>query len=225
MSETKKLLQVLLSLSQKLVKMSNLLSTLSKAMGTNDDSYVNRIAHEISDVEETVDITFDDAAAQIMEVEFLNVNPDYLLDVAKRFDLISDLIERCALLFQYLKGFSDTEVSELVTTATAEIDQIGLEFVECLKVLSDDRQKVTELCGIISAREKTLDHIRERFNSYAIQKMGATEHRIWLKDIFGILDQIADLSRDVTITFRVIASKLERQRLLNVKSPNITSTQ
>ena len=122
-------------------------------MGTNDDSYVNRIAHEISDVEETVDITFDDAAAQIMEVEFLNVNPDYLLDVAKRFDLISDLIERCALLFQYLKGFSDTEVSELVTTATAEIDQIGLEFVECLKVLSDDRQKVTELCGIISAGE------------------------------------------------------------------------
>jgi len=225
LSETTKLLQILLALSEKLVKMSNLLSTLSKAMGTDDGGYVNRIAHEITEVEETVDAVFDHAAAQIMEVEFLNVNPDYLLDVAKHFDVISDLIERCALLFQYLKGFSDSEVSELITTATAEINQIGLEFVECLKVLSDDRQKVTELCEIISAREKTLDALRERFNSYAIQKMGATEHRIWLKDIFGYLDQIADLSRDVTITFRVIASKLERQRLLNVKSPNIRSPQ
>jgi uncharacterized protein Yka (UPF0111/DUF47 family) len=205
--------------------MSNLLSILSKAMGTEDDSDIDGIAHEITDVEATVDALFDDAAAQIMEVEFLNVNPDYLLEVAKKFDLISDLIERCALLFQYLKGFSDIEVSELVTTATAEINQIGLEFVECLKVLSDDRQKVTELCGTISEREKTLDNIRERFNSYAIQKMGATENRIWLKDIFGYLDQIADLSRDVTMTFRVIASKLERQRVLDVKSPNISSIQ
>jgi CrcB protein len=51
-----------------------------------------------------------------------------------------------------------------------------------------------------------------------IRKMGASEYRIWLKALFGYLDQIADLSRDVAITFRVIASKLERQRLLNVKA-------
>ncbi len=122
-----------------------------------------------------------------------------------------------------MNGFSDSEVFELVTTATAEINQITIGFVKCLSFISDDRQKVTELCEVISDREKALDTIRERFNSYAIQKMGATEHRIWLKDIFGYLDQIADLSREATITFRVIAFKLERQRALNVKSPNIGS--
>ncbi len=197
--------------------MSNLLSILSKAIET-DETDANRLAHKITVVEETVDSAFEQLASEIMEVEFLNVNPDYLLDVAKHFDLISDLIERCALLFRYLLHISDDEVFELVTTATYEINQITIEFVECLKSLSDDKQKVKELCENISEREKVLDGIRERFNSYAIQKMGATEYRIWLKDLFGYLDQIADLSREVTITFRVIASKLERQRILNVKA-------
>jgi len=217
LSETTKLVNALQSLSEKLVQMSNLLSILSKTIETNEND-TNRLAHEITMVEETVDMAFEKVASEIMEVEFLNVNPDYLLDVAKHFDLISDLIERCALLFRYLPRISDNEIFELITTATYEINQITIEFVECLKSLSGDKQKVTELCETISEREKTLDSIRERFNSYAIQKMGATEHRIWLKDLFGYLDQIADLSRDVTITFRVIASKLERQRLLNVKA-------
>jgi hypothetical protein len=71
---------------------------------------------------------------------------------------------------------------------------------------------------MISDRERVLDRIREQFNSLAV-KMGVSEYRIWLKDIFAYLDQIGDLSRDLTITFRVIATKLERQRLLNVKNP------
>lgn len=217
MSETTNLLRTLQSLSEKLVEMSNLLSILSKRIET-DDAEAGRLAHEISKIEETVDSAFESIATEIMGVEFLNVNPDYLLDVAKHFDLISDLIERCALLFPYLPRISDDEVFELVTTATYEISQISIEFVECLKILSNDKQKVTEICETISEREKALDSIRERFNSYAIRTMGATEYRIWLKDLFGYLDQIADLSRDVTITFRVIASKLERQRLLNVKA-------
>jgi len=217
LSETTKLVRALQSLSEKLVEMSNLLSILSKAIETNEND-ANQLAHKITLVEETVDSAFERVASEIMDVEFLNVNPDYLLDVAKHFDLISDLIERCALLFRYLLHISDNEVFELVTTATYEINQITIEFVECLKSLGDDKQKVTELCENISEREKVLDGIRERFNSYAIQKMGATEYRIWLKDLFGYLDQIADLSREVTITFRVIATKLERQRLLNVKA-------
>ena len=216
MSETTKLVIALQSLSEKLVEMSNLLSVLSKTIETNETD-ANQLAHDVTRVEETVDVAFERVAAEIMEVDFLNINPDYLLDVAKHFDLISDLIERCALLFRYLLHISDDEVFELITTATYEINQIMIEFVECLKSLSHDKEKVTELCEKISEREKVLDGIRERFNSYAIQKMGATEYRIWLKDLFGYLDQIADLSRDVTITFRVIASKLERQRLLNVK--------
>ncbi len=81
MSETNRLLQVLLSLAEKLVKMSNLLSVLSNAMEANDVSSVSRLAREITEIEETVDVVFDDVATQIMEVEFLNVNSDYLLDV------------------------------------------------------------------------------------------------------------------------------------------------
>ena len=217
MSETTKLLAALQSLAQKVVDVSNLLSILSKSIETNEAD-VGGIAHEMTVVEEKVDLAFENVAAEIMEVEFLNVNPDYLLDVAKHFDLISDLIERCALLFRYLPPIEDEEVFELLTTATYEVNQIAVEFVECLKSMPEDRKRVTELCENISEREKALDGIRERFNSYAIKEMGATEYRIWLKDLFGYLDQVADLSRDVTITFRVIASKLERQRILNVKA-------
>lgn len=217
MSQTTTLIKALESLSDKLVQMSNLLSKLSNATETNENE-TNRIAHQITLVEETVDVAFEQIAAEIMEVEFLNINPDYLLDVAKHFDWISDLIERCALLFPYIHHIREDEVFEHVTTATSELNQITVEFVECLRTMTNDRQKVTELCETISEREKVLDGIRERFNSYAIRKMGATDYRIWLKDLFSYLDQIADLSRDVTITFRVIASKLERQRLLNVKA-------
>jgi len=216
LTETRKLITALQSLAEKLVQMSNLLSRLSKTIETNEDE-TNRVAHEITLVEETVDVAFEKVAAEIMEVEFLNINPDYLLDVAKHIDWISDLIERCALLFPYIRHIQEDEVFELATTATSEVNQITNEFVQCLRSLADDRQRVIEFCETISEREKVLDGIRERFNSYAIQKMGATEYRIWLKDLFSYLDQIADLSRDVTITFRVIASKLERQRLLNVK--------
>jgi len=152
-----------------------------------------------------------------MEVEVLNVNPDYLLDVAKHFDTISDLIERCALLFRYLNGFSNSDIFELLTTATAEINQIVLSCVQCISVLADNRSKTEELCEMISDRERVLDRIREQFNSLAV-KMGVSGYRIWLKDIFSYLDQIGDLSRDLTITFRVIATKLERQHLLKVRT-------
>ena len=218
MSESARILAVLQSMAEKMVTMTNLLSVLSKQLGESDTKTLEQRVRQIADVEESVDRVFEDAATQTMEVEFLNVNPDYLLDVAKHFDLISDLIERCALLFQYLNEFSNGDIFELLTTATAEINQIMLSCAQCISVLADDRSKTEELCEMISDRERVLDRIRERFNSLAV-KMGVSEYRIWLKDIFSYLDQIGDLSRDLTITFRVIATKLERQRLLNVKNP------
>jgi uncharacterized protein Yka (UPF0111/DUF47 family) len=217
LSETQKLLQTLIPFSEKLVEMSDSLSTLSKVFCGEDRAQTQRILREITGTEEAIDRDFEDIATRIMEVEFLNINPDYLLDVAKHLDLISDLLERTALLFEYLGEFRDTEVMELLTTPTAEINQITRGFVSCLKAISTDRKEVERICAEISEREKVVDGVRERFNAFAIQKMGLSEYRIWLKDIFGHLDQIADLSRDLSITFRVIASKLERQRLLNVK--------
>jgi uncharacterized protein Yka (UPF0111/DUF47 family) len=205
-------------MAEKLVTMTTQLSALSKQLGESDGKTLEQRVRQIADVEESVDKMFEDAATQTMEVEFLNVNPDYLLDVAKHFDLMSDLIERCVLLFQYLNGFSNGDIFELLTTATVEINQIMLDCVHCISVLADDRSKTEELCEMISDRERVVDRIREQFNSLAV-KMGVSEHRIWLKDIFSYLDQIGDLSRDLTITFRVIATKLERQRLLNVKNP------
>ena len=218
MSETRRLLVLLQSMAEKMVTMTNLLSVLSKQLGESGGETIEQRVRQIADIEEVIDKLFEDAATQTMEVEFLNVNPDYLLDVAKHFDLMSDLIERCALLFQYLNEFSNGDIFELLTTATAEINQIMLDCVKCITVLADDRAKTEELCEIISDRERVLDRIREQFNSLAV-KMGVSEYRIWLKDIFSYLDQIGDLSRDLTITFRVIATKLEKQRLLNVKNP------
>jgi len=205
-------------MAEKLVSMTNLLSMLSKQLGEGDGNALKQRVRQIADIEESLDKVFEHAATQTMEVEFLNVNPDYLLDVAKHFDLMSDLIERCALLFQYLNGFSNDDIFELLTTATVEINQIMLSCVQCISVLAEDRSKAEELCEVISDREQVLDRIREQFNSLAV-KMGVSEHRIWLKDIFSYLDEIGDLSRDLTITFRVIATKLEKQRLLNVKTP------
>ena len=218
MSETTRILAVLQSMAEKLVTMTNLLSVLSKHLGESDGKTLEQGVRQLADIEEAVDKLFEHAATQTMEVEFLNVNPDYLLDVAKHFDLMSDLIERCVLLLQYLNGFSNGDIFELLTTATAEINQIMLSCVQCIAILADDRTKTEELCEMISDRERVLDRIREQFNSLAV-KMGVSEYRIWLKDIFSYLDQIGDLSRDLTITFRVIATKLEKQRLLNVKNP------
>ena len=217
MTETGRLLLALQTMAEKLVMMTALLSTLSRQLEQqNDGRGLEETIRRITDIEENMDKLFEDAATQIMEVEFLNVNPDYLLDVAKHFDLISDLIERAALLFQYLNGFFNADISELLTTATAEINAITLDCTKCMSLLADERVKVEELCETIVEREAVLDSIREEFNSLAA-KMGTSEHRIWLKDIFGHLDQIGDESRDLTITFRVIATKLEKQRILNIK--------
>jgi len=207
-------------MSEKLITMTNLLSTLSKQLEQNDAGQLDTTLRQISDIEELMDKLFENAATQAMEVEFLNIKPDYLLDVAKHFDLISDLIERAALLFQYLNGFSNADISELLTTATAEINEMMIDCTKCMNAVAEDRTKTQELCEIISERERVLDRIREQFNSLAA-KMGVSEHRIWLKDIFGYLDEIGDQSRDLTITFRVIATKLERQRILKVKNTKV----
>jgi len=217
LSETKKLLDSLVPLAKKIVEMSRDLSLICKAVESKDEERTRRLVLEITKIEESADSIFESSATQIMNVEFLNVNPDYLLDISRNLDKVSDLLERTALLFQYVAKLEDSEVLELLSAATAQVGEIALEFVACLESLSEDRNEVGRICEVISEREKAVDGIRERFNSHAIQKMGISEYRIWLKDIFGYLDQVADLAREMTIPFRVVSTKLEKQRTLAIK--------
>jgi len=217
LSETSRFIASLQSLSEKLVQMSSLLSTLTERLRTNELD-LDHVANEITEIGKTFSLTFEQVAQEIMEAEFLNVNPSYLLDVARHMDLICSLIERCALLFSYARHIQEDEVFELVITATSELNQITIEFAECLKSVAGDRHRVMELCDSISKREKALKATSESLNMYATQEMTAYEYKPQLRELFDYYAQIRVLSRDLTITFRVLALKLERQRLLNVKA-------
>jgi hypothetical protein len=94
--------------------------------------------------EETVAVAFGHVAWEIMKVELPTVNPDYILNVGKHFDLISELIETRALLFSCTRRLSEDELFELVTTATSEVNQIAMEFVKRLRPFLDTREPVLE---------------------------------------------------------------------------------
>ena len=217
MSETKRLIDSLVPLANKIVEMSRELSLVCRAVEAKDEEKTRRLVLGITKIEESADSIFESSATQIMNVEFLNINPESLLDIARNLDKVSDLIERTALLFQYVGKLDDPEVLELLSAAAAQVGEIALGFVACLESLAEDRSGVERICEVISEREKAVDGIRERFNFHAIQRMGISEYRIWLKDIFSYLDQIADLAREMTIPLRVVATKLERQRTLAIK--------
>ena len=171
----------------------------------------------LSKSEEKTDSIFETTAERIMTVEFLDIEPDYLLDIAKYIDQISDLIERGALQFQYLGKFSALDLAELLVDAAIQVQKITLEVSECLARLRSARGGVREICDLLSEREKAVDALREEFNSHVVSGAATLEQKIWLKDIFGNLDQIADIGRDLSIVFRVVDVKLNRQRTLSLK--------
>ncbi|MDG6994475.1 MAG: DUF47 family protein [Nitrososphaerota archaeon] len=219
MSETTKLIGSIIDLSKKVVDTSSTLVSICKSLETGNATETERLILQVTKTEEEADSIFEDVAERIMSVEFLNINPDYLLDIAKHIDQISDIIERAALLFQYLGKFSDQEVIELLTDAATQVNKMTTEFVTCLSTIESGDKKVKDICDVISEREKAVDAVREKFNSYAVRSTGILEQRIWLKDIFSQLDQIADLGRDLSITLRVVGIKLEKQRTLTLKHP------
>jgi uncharacterized protein Yka (UPF0111/DUF47 family) len=213
LTQTSKILDLLNALAETLVKMSDDLSQIAENVIREEPApKIRALVLNVTKKEEAADSMFEQAATEIMAVEFLNVNPDHLLDIAKHIDQISDLIERAALLFQYLTKFEDEEIGELLTSCAQQVRQITYEFARCLRVLDENENEVERICLVINDREKAVDSIREKFNAYAITKMGLSEHRIWMKDIFGYMDEIADVARELTITVRVVAKKLEKQR-------------
>ncbi len=193
--------------------MSGLLARVTAAIESRDELRTRKILADIIAREDKADSLFEDVATRIMEADLASeAESDRLLGIAKNLDRISDLIGRTALLFNYLSSFSSSEMFELLGAGTAQVNLISSDLMSVLRFLDKDPRKVREICGRVSGREKVLDGLRGRFNSYAIQKMGKSEYRIWLKDIFSHLDEIADTARDMTVTLRVTAIQVEKQR-------------
>lgn len=175
--------------------------------------------HELTKLEEKSDKIFENIAERIMSVDFLNINPDYLLDMARYIDEISDVVERAALHFQYLGKLSDQDLAELLLDASSHVQKISVQVVECLRRLATGTGNVGEICDILSEREKVVDALREEFNRRVVSGNFTADQKLWLKDIFESFDEIADLGRDLSILFRVVSIKLEKQRTLTLKRP------
>ncbi len=218
MSETVSLIEALQDLASNVVNTSTILVSLCKSLEADDPrNQITSLVRAITKSEEKTDSVFENTAEKIMTVEFLNINPDYLLDVAKYIDEISDLLERAALHFQYLGKFSDQDIMELLVDAASQVQKVTVQIVECLKILGTGIGNVRETSEILSEREKAVDALREEFNSLVVLREVTLDQKIWLKDIFGNFDQIADLGRDLSILFRVIGIKLDKQRTLTLK--------
>jgi uncharacterized protein Yka (UPF0111/DUF47 family) len=221
LSETVSLIESIECLSSSVVRSSNFLVTICKSLERNNQLDVGRLVHELSRSEERTDLIFETVAERIMSLEFLNINSDYLLDIAKYIDEISDLIERAGLLFQYLERFSDQDLIVLLIEAAAQVQKITTGVTECLKELANESGAVREMSDLLSEREKAMDALREEFNSKIVSSGDelTVDQKIWMKEIFGNLDQVADVGRDLGILFRVVGVKLDKQRKLTLKQP------
>lgn len=218
MSETVSLIEAIEGLAESVVQTSEVLVSICKSL-ERQESDIKSLVSDLSKSEEKSDSIFESVAEQIMSVEFLNVNPDYLLDIARQIDGISDLIERAGLLFQYLGNFSDQEILALLNDVSIQIQKIIIDVIECLKRLESGEGNVNDFTEILSEREKAVDALREELNSRLVTDNEITiEQKIWLKEIFADLDQIADLGRDLGIVFRVVGVKLQKQRTLTLKN-------
>ncbi len=217
MSETAALIDSIRDLASSIVDTSTILVSVCKSLERTDQRETEKLIRKLSKSEERTDSIFEAVAERIMSVEFLNINPDYLLDIARHIDEISDSIERAALLFQYLGEITDQDLIELLIDAATQVQKITVEVVECSKRLSTGNGSVKEICDLVSEREKAVDALREEFNSHVVSGTATPDQKPWLKDIFGNFDRIADLGRDLSILFRVVGIKLEKQRTLTLK--------
>jgi uncharacterized protein Yka (UPF0111/DUF47 family) len=217
LSETISLIGSIQDLASNVVQTSKVLLSICKSL-EDPDSKIETLINDLTKSEEKTDSLFEDVAERIMSVEFLNINPDYLLDIAKHVDEISDLLERAGLLFQYLGKFSDQDIFVLLNDAATQVQKIATDVVECLGRLATGSGNIKDIADVLSDREKAVDALREEFNSQIVSNKSATiDQKIWLKEIFGNLDQIADIGRDLGILFRVVGVKLDKQRTLTLK--------
>ncbi len=147
---------------------STILVSICRSLESETQDETMTLISKLTKAEEKTDSVFEITAEKIMTVEFLNINPDYLLDITKYIDEISDLMERGALLFQYLGKLLARDLTELLVDAAIQIQKITLEVVECLGRLRSGSGGVREICELLSEREKAVDALREEFNSHVV---------------------------------------------------------
>ncbi len=178
---------------------------------------------EIRRIEEGNDSAFDEAATLIMGLEVFPVNPDYFLETARGLDRISDIIERTSLLLEWRRGLGEEE-SELLESAASQVSQLAGDLASALASLGRDQGAVERKCQVVLDREKAVDLTRDHYYRISSKEGYDVGTRIWLGEVIGNLDVAADVGRDLTITLRVIAGKLEKQDKLDVKKGTISTS-
>jgi uncharacterized protein Yka (UPF0111/DUF47 family) len=199
-----------------IAEMARKLLGLVKSLPDASDAQVQSTIGDIRKVEEGVDASFDRAATGIMDLELFPVNPDYLLEIARELDRVSDLIERTSLRLEWRRRITDEE-SELLQSAATQVEQLTENISSVVSALGRDDNLVDRQSEIIVQREKAVDQIRDHYYRISSKKGYDMEKRLWLTDVLGNLDVVADMARDLTITFRVVSKKLDTQRRLDVK--------
>lgn len=206
----------LLTMTEGVSRLAAEMLGLVRALPDTSDLEIRQRLDEIRGIEQKVDAAFEESATEIMDLEVFPVNPDYFLETARQLDKMSDLMERTSLLLEVKHGLNDEEL-ELLESAASQVQEIAANISACISNLGRDHVQVEELCGIIVQREEAVDQISDHYNRISSKKGYAIEKWVWLKEILGNLDTIADISRDLTITLRVISNKLEKQSRLDVK--------
>ncbi len=189
---------------------------LVNSLRTTPDDEVQRRLKAIQATEGEVDAAFDESATLIMGLEIFPVNPDYFLQIARELDRMSDLIERTCLLLEWRHSLNEEE-SELLESAASQVRQLAEDISGCMENLGKNKESVERGCAVVVEREKTVDQIMGHYTRLSSRKGYEIEKRLWLTDVLGNLDTVADGARDLTITVRVISEKLEKQSRLDVK--------
>ncbi|MDE1852776.1 MAG: DUF47 family protein [Thaumarchaeota archaeon] len=208
-------------MADSIVRLSDSMLKLVLSLPDVTERGIQQGLDEIKRIEEDIDSAFEESATKIMDLEIFPVNPDYFLDVARQLDKISDLMERTSLLLEGRRSLSNEE-SELLESAASQVQTIAQNISACMSDLGKNSASVRQSCETIAEREKAVDQINLHYNRISAKEGYKMEKRIWLKEVLGNLDMIADVARDLTISFRVISNKLEKQGRLDVKKGMLT---
>lgn len=187
-----------------------------RSLPTASEREMQGMLNSIQVTEGEVDAAFDRSSTLIMGLEIFPINPDYFLQIARELDRMSDIIERTCLLLEWRRSLVEEE-SELLESAASQVRQLAEDISGCVVSLGKDKESVERGCAVIAEREKAVDQIMGHYAMLSSRKGYDIEKRLWLTDVLGNLDTVADGARDLTITIRVISSKLDKQNRLDVK--------
>lgn len=206
----------LLLMTDGIIKLTEGMLELVRSLPKTSEQDLQKKLSEIRLIEEDVDSAFDQSASLIMDLEVFPIDPGHFIQIARELDRMSDLIERTCLLLEWRRSLDDEE-SELLESAASQIRQLAEDTSTCVENLRKDKASVDRVCAVIVEREKEVDRIMGHYTRVSSRKGYEIEKRLWLAEVLGNLDTVADGARDLTITFRVITNKLDKQNRLDIK--------